>query len=207
MEENDNVNLNFEFSKNINSLFTHIKYLKKYNYKIAIYGNGLIGNIVAKELKEQLVIIADKNKNSFSKYAKVCKPEELNNYKFDKLVICVLGREEEIIGSLDIKKDKIFEFNFLHTEVSQIKTINSSTNIKNKNNYNVVFIPHKDYKLVFESNDHSNLHYNSQSTYEEINNKIYKEISKKFSPDIAIDIGANYGFMSLVLSKNFNTPP
>jgi len=136
MEEYNTLNLNFEFSKNINSLFTNIKYLKKYKYKIAIYGNGLIGNIVAKKLKKQLVVIADKNRNSLCKYAKVCKPEELNNYKFDKLVICVLGREEEIINSLDIKKDKIFKFNFLNTKIVQIEIENNSTdnstNIKNK---------------------------------------------------------------------------
>jgi len=147
VEDENNLNSNFEFSKNINSLFIHILYLKKYKYKIAIYGNGLIGNIVAKELKDNLVVIADKNKNSFSKYAKVCKPEELDNYKFDKLVICVLGREEEIINSLDIEKDKIFEFNFLNTKMMQIKNADNPTNLKSKKNYDVVFIPHKDYHL------------------------------------------------------------
>jgi len=147
VEDENNLNSNFEFSQNINSLFTHIKYLKKYKYKIAIYGNGLIGNIVAKKLKEQLVVIADKNKNNFSKYAKICTPEELRNYKFDKLVICVLGREEEIVYSLDIKKDKIFKFNFLNTKMMQIKNADNPTNLKSKKNYDVVFIPHKDYHL------------------------------------------------------------
>lgn len=136
---------NFIFSKNINSLYTHIQYLKKYKYKIAIYGNGLIGNIIARELKEQIVVIVDKAKGSSSQYAKVCNPQELNNYKFDKLVICVLGREEEIINSLDIEKDKIFEFNFLNTSLLEIENSNKPISIEDKKSYNVVFIPHKDY--------------------------------------------------------------
>lgn len=143
--ESISLNPNFIFSKNINSLYRHIQYLKKYKYKIAIYGNGLIGNLIAKELKDQIVVIVDKAKDSFSKYAKVCIPEELNNYKFDKLVICVLGREEEIINSLDIEKDKIFEFNFLNTSLLEIENSNKLINIEDKKNYDVVFIPHKDY--------------------------------------------------------------
>lgn len=141
----NNHNNNLVFSKNINSLYTHIQYFKKYKHKIAIYGNGLIGNIIARELKEQIVVIVDKAKDSSSQYAKVCTPQELNNYKFDKLVICVLGREEEIINSLDIDKDKVFEFNFLNTSLIEIENSNVLTSIKVKNNYDVVFIPHKDY--------------------------------------------------------------
>ncbi|MFX4284473.1 glycosyltransferase family 2 protein [Aliarcobacter butzleri] len=143
--ESISLNPNFIFSKNINSLYRHIQYLKKYKYKIAIYGNGLIGNLIAKELKDQIVVIVDKAKDSFSKYAKVCIPEELNNYKFDILVICVLGREEEIINSLDIEKDKIFEFNFLNTSLLEIENSNKPISIEDKKSYNVVFIPHKDY--------------------------------------------------------------
>lgn len=136
---------NFIFSKNTNSLYTHIAYLKKYRYKIAIYGNGIIGNLIARELKEQIVVIVDKAKDNSSQYAKVCNPQELNNYKFDKLVICVLGREEEIINSLDIEKDKIFEFNFLNTTLLEIENSNKLINLEDKRNYDVVFIPHKDY--------------------------------------------------------------
>lgn len=136
---------NFIFSKNINSLYRHIQYLKKYKYKIAIYGNGIIGNLIARELKEQIVVIVDKAKDNSSQYAKVCNPQELNNYKFDKLVICVLGREEEIINSLDIEKDKIFEFNFLNTTLLEIENSNKLINLEDKRNYDVVFIPHKDY--------------------------------------------------------------
>lgn len=143
--ESISLNPNFIFSKNINSLYRHIQYLKKYKYKIAIYGNGLIGNLIAKELKDQIVVIVDKAKDSFSKYAKVCIPEELNNYKFDILVISVLGREKEIINSLDIEKDKIFEFNFLNTSLLEIENSNKPISIEDKKSYNVVFIPHKDY--------------------------------------------------------------
>lgn len=64
----------------------------------------------------------------------------------------------------------------------------------------------KNHKLIVDDSDKGGLSYDSKGSYEEINNKIYKEINQKFKPDIIIDIGANYGFISLVLSKIFNKP-
>jgi FkbM family methyltransferase len=86
-------------------------------------------------------------------------------------------------------------------------------------NFGFIQIPHEwnlsIYKKVFDfknvilnvdSSDKDGLSYNSKKSYEELNNKIYTEIKQKFNPDIVIDIGANYGFISLVLSKVFQKP-
>ena len=59
------------------------------------------------------------------------------------------------------------------------------------------------YLLFVDDMDKSGLSYDSKNSYEEINNKIYKEIYTHYNPDIVIDIGANYGFMSIVFSKVF----
>ncbi len=61
----------------------------------------------------------------------------------------------------------------------------------------------KNYLLFVDDMDKSGLSYDSKNSYEEINNKIYKEIYTHYNPDIVIDIGANYGFMSIVFSKVF----
>jgi len=61
----------------------------------------------------------------------------------------------------------------------------------------------KNYQLFVDVNDKSGLSYDSKSSYEEINNKLYKEIKDKYNPDIIIDVGANYGFISIVLSTIF----
>lgn len=139
------LNPNFIFSKNINSIYMHIKYLKKYKYKIAIYGNGIIGNILARELKDQLIVIVDRDKDTSSEFSEVCTPEELNNYEFDKIVICVLGRENDIIESLKIEQNKIFEFNFFNTTLFEIENQNKLANIEIKKNYDVIFLPHNNY--------------------------------------------------------------
>jgi len=107
--------INLDFSIKINALFSYINSIKNSKYKIAIYGNGLIGNLVAKEIKDNLVVICDHNpNNNKSDFAKVCLPQELKNYDFDFLLICVLGREKEILESLEkleISKDNILTIN------------------------------------------------------------------------------------------------
>jgi len=59
-------------------------------------------------------------------------------------------------------------------------------------------------KLLVNYNDNSGLSYDSKGSYEELNNKLYDEIKNKYNPDTLIDIGANYGFISLVLNKYFS---
>lgn len=106
--------LKIDFSKKINFLYKDIYKLKETYKKIAIYGNGLIGNIIAKELDKNLTVIFDKNTNLASSYSKVDIPNNINKYSFDILIISVLGREEEIkkeITQINTKsKIKIFSF-------------------------------------------------------------------------------------------------
>lgn len=86
-----------DFSAKVNYLYQSINHLKEQNKKIAIYGNGLIGKIIAKELQEQVTIVFDQNKESISEYAPTDTPNNINKYNFDFLIIAVLGRELEII--------------------------------------------------------------------------------------------------------------
>jgi len=110
-----NYETNFDFSIKINALFSYINSIKNSKNKIAIYGNGLVGNLIAKEIKDNLVVICDSNpNNNKSLFAKVCLPQELENYDFDFLLICVLGREKQIFENLEkfkINKDKILTIN------------------------------------------------------------------------------------------------
>lgn len=111
--------LKIEFSKQINFLYKEIYQLKIKNEKIAIYGNGLIGNIIAKELEKNLIIIFDKNINLKSSYSKIDTPDNINKYTFDILVISVLGREESIIK--EIKKMKAnSKINFFSFKLSYL---------------------------------------------------------------------------------------
>ena len=103
-----NANDNLDFSKKINNLYSHINKLKNSNYKLAIYGNGLIGKIFQQELKDQIVAIFDKNTDSSSNICNISDPNKIFDFDFDKLVISVLGREEEIIKDIQLPEDKIY---------------------------------------------------------------------------------------------------
>lgn len=100
--------INLDFSKKINNLYSHINKLKNSNYKLAIYGNGLIGKIFQQELKDQIVAIFDKNTDSSSNICNISHPNKIFDFDFDKLVISVLGREEEIIKDIQLPEDKIY---------------------------------------------------------------------------------------------------
>lgn len=108
-DEIETQNSNLNFAKELNNLYKHINYLKDNNYKIAIYGYGIIGKIFEKELQKQVTVICDKTQESVSMLKNNCPPKDLEKYNFDKLVICVLGREKEIIKTLDIDDNKIYQ--------------------------------------------------------------------------------------------------
>lgn len=112
-EENliDNSSTNYDFSKKLNRLHTNMKLYKARELKIALYGNGLVTQIIAPLLQEELVVIADQNSNQNSIYASVVHPSDLKSYTFDILLITVLGREIEIkqdlIESYGLSEEKI----------------------------------------------------------------------------------------------------
>ncbi|MCP3851074.1 MAG: FkbM family methyltransferase [Gammaproteobacteria bacterium] len=120
--ENDTELVNFDFAVKMNRLYSYIKELKKSNKNIAIYGNGLIGNLVFQELQDQTTVIVDINSKIHSNLTNICHPSQLCNYNYDLLVITVLGREDEIINSLEVNISKIYKID-LTTSAKKIVTI------------------------------------------------------------------------------------
>jgi len=58
--------------------------------------------------------------------------------------------------------------------------------------------------LTIDKTDKGGLMYNGKSSFEELNNKFYLDIKKQYNPDSVIDIGANYGFTSIIYHKFFD---
>lgn len=55
-----------------------------------------------------------------------------------------------------------------------------------------------DYKLSINELDSGGTAYMSQASHREISNRLYELINKEFQPKVILDIGANYGFTSIV---------
>ncbi len=98
-----------------NKLFDQIMKLVKEYEKIALYGYGKVGMMIAALCHEKLVVIADKEDKRNELFPS-CFPDELSRYEFDVLIITVLGREEYIVDDLvaysGISPKKIAVLNF-----------------------------------------------------------------------------------------------
>ncbi|MDX4069418.1 glycosyltransferase family protein [Aliarcobacter skirrowii] len=101
------INSNSLFSNYFNQFYQQIKLI---DGKILIYGNGTIGKTIRALIPDKIVYyvdIADKEHH----------PYTLKNIVFDKILISVLGREEEIknylVNELDIDESMIITFNIL----------------------------------------------------------------------------------------------
>ncbi len=95
------INQNLHFSKQFNNLYNQVKELK---YYVVVYGNGTIGKTIQALIPDNIVgyvDMADENHH----------PKNLKNMQYDKIIISVLGREEEIVkylvDDLQINRDKI----------------------------------------------------------------------------------------------------
>lgn len=178
--------LNKDFAMKMNCLYAHIQKIKNSKAKIAIYGNGLVGNLIAKEIKNQVVVICDQNPNSKSELSKVCLPNELENFDFDFLVISVLGRESTIIKNLNIDKNKILTIDFRE---------------KGLNNFNLVFLD-KNSKEYLEKNMVGPFTRESGLSFNETE-MIFKYLNK-YNGNM-IDVGAHFGTSAkLFLENNWN---
>jgi FkbM family methyltransferase len=62
-----------------------------------------------------------------------------------------------------------------------------------------------DVQLKINELDEGGKQYNSRKSYEEIFNPLYRLIANDIQPDFFLDIGANYGFISIVASRYFPT--
>lgn len=59
------------------------------------------------------------------------------------------------------------------------------------------------FKLTVNYRDSGGRQYESRNSYEEKENLIYDYIANTLKPDLVIDVGANYGFTSLVFRQKF----
>lgn len=101
------------FSRNFNKFYSKLSKLKNDNKQYLIYGYGTVGKVVYSFLSSQIVGIIDRNNLSISKNTKqekVYSPKDIQDFKYDAIIICVIGREEEIIKSLDgIDNDRFIQ--------------------------------------------------------------------------------------------------
>jgi acetyltransferase-like isoleucine patch superfamily enzyme len=84
---------NLEFSKAFNNFYNFINKINSYDEKYIIYGNGTVGKTIRTLIPNKIidyVDIADEKHH----------PLNLKNLKYDKIIISVLGRENEIIKYL-----------------------------------------------------------------------------------------------------------
>jgi FkbM family methyltransferase len=95
---------NYEFAIQMNKLYSYIDVLYESELRIALYGYGHIGRILHTALQDRVSVIFDKN----IQIEGVVKPQEIDRYDFDILVITVLGREDEIKKSLTKYAEKIY---------------------------------------------------------------------------------------------------
>ena len=163
---------NLYFSKVFNLLYNQILNLEK---NILVYGNGTVGKTIQALIPDKIigyVDIADKEKH----------PSTLKNMQFDKIIISVLGREEEItrylLEDLQIDKNKIITF--------EIDDINTNKHCLD----DIIEHKYKNFSIFLPS-------YSEIPKYQ----KLFKKYDK-FLPYLAshinidetiIDIGANVG--------------
>lgn len=105
-------NSNLHFSRLFSTIFSEIENIKNRYNKIAIYGYGSFGKTVHSLLNNKVKIIVEKNcLGQVSEFT--VSIDKLKNYEYDVILICVLGREEEIIKDLitnNVKPNTIFTF-------------------------------------------------------------------------------------------------
>lgn len=100
-----------EFSQSFNKFFEQIKSIDE---KCVIYGHGTLGKTIYKLIPEKIVAFVDISSKNISYDIvsdDVYAPENLPNMDYDKIIISVLGREDEITNYLlhkvGVKKDNI----------------------------------------------------------------------------------------------------
>jgi FkbM family methyltransferase len=105
---------NYNFSKLFSKLYDSISFLKNNNQKYIVYGNGSFSKLIKSILSNQILCIVDIQSeiDIFDKnLEQIYNPKVLKSLDFDKVIISVLGREDEIIKylveELNINTDKI----------------------------------------------------------------------------------------------------
>lgn len=200
LHKHENTKLNKEFKCMFIELIELFNFIKTNNFKIVLYGYGTIGKFICNELKENIIIIVDSN-SDVSNNKNILNPKYLKNYKFDFVLISSFGYEIEIeqilVNKLKIAEEKLI-FISSYKKLEQKMWWERSHLIKK--------ISINDIILNVNPSDNSALAYDSKSSFDFINNKIYSDIHRIFSPTCVIDIGSNYGFSACVFNKFFNNP-
>lgn len=115
LNNNQNINIkeNYSFSIKFNKLISFIDKIKQEkSSSFALYGFGHIGKFIVDNLEDKICVIIDKGKELKEyKNINITHPNNLSNYKYDYIIISVLGREEEIekflIEELEVLKEKL----------------------------------------------------------------------------------------------------
>lgn len=116
--------INYVFSSSISYCLKELENLRESDSKYLIYGDTKFASMVKLILKDKVVgtvdrsskIIQEVNLHKNITYS----PDNIKNFQFDKILICVLGRENEIYDALmakyQIKKDEIIVLNIMKTD-------------------------------------------------------------------------------------------
>ena len=107
---------NLLFSKQFNKIIEQYLDFLQNNENIILYGNGTISNMLLKMNSKNIIGIIDKNNlNPNSLLLPVFYPQFIQNVKYNKIILTVLGREKEIIEylnktfSIDTKNILVFD--------------------------------------------------------------------------------------------------
>lgn len=125
----------YEFSSKFNIFYNFIESIKLDKKKYLIYGYGTVGKTIGNMLENDIAGFIDKDIFVVTKANKdnVRIVDEISSFNFDKIIVSVLGREEEIIQYLqdshDVHIDNIITIplcrNF-HSELYQTIYVNAT---------------------------------------------------------------------------------
>jgi len=104
-------------SKDFILFYNQLENIKKNYTNIAIYGYGTFGKIVYSYIKDNVSVIVDQSYNLYKDQSiKIYHPNKLKVVKFNTIVICGLGYENDIINDLilyyNVPKNNIITFDF-----------------------------------------------------------------------------------------------
>lgn len=200
LSKQENIKLNKEFKQVFLDLLELFNFIKSKNFKIALFGYGTIGKFIYKELKKNISIVVDSDiKIIDNKF--IFHPKDLKNHEFDFVFISSFGYEANIeiylVDKLELNKEKLIFISSCKKPIQKMWWEQSHLIKKLLIN---------DIILNINPSDKSALAYDSKSSYDFINNKIYIDINRLFNPTCVIDIGANYGFSACAFNGFFDNP-
>lgn len=200
LSKQENIKLNKEFKQVFLDLLELFNFIQSKNFKIALFGYGTIGKFIYNKLKENISIVVDSDiKIIDNKF--IFHPKDLKNNEFDFVFISSFGYEANIeiylVDKLEINKEKLIFISSFKKPIQKMWWEQSHLIKK-------LLINH--ISLNINPSDKSALAYDSKSSYDFINNKIYIDINRLFNPTCVIDIGANYGFSACAFNSFFDNP-